>query len=118
MLKMINVNTENGSLSDHGQVEHSEFYNEEGLSSWWAGSTSIRRSIFMGDYVYAFSEGGATVHRTTDLQLMVELEFPANEPIEYHYLLVEQEVEEGSAESSEDTETHPCNEADAEGCED
>jgi hypothetical protein len=121
MLKMINVDTENGTLSDHGQVEHSEFYNEDDLSSWWSGSTSIRRSIFMGDYVYAFSEGGATVHRTADLQLMVELELPGNEPIANNPVFIEEEpdrVEEDSAESSEDSETNPCNESDAEGCED
>jgi len=80
MLKLINVDVDNGTLTNHGQVEHSEFYNEEGLSSWWSGTTSIRRSIFMGDYVYSFSSGGATVHRTADLQLMVELELPGNEP--------------------------------------
>ena len=80
MLKMINVDVENGTLTEHGQVEHSEFYNEEGLSSWWSGTTSIRRSVFMGDYVYSFSSGGATVHRTADLQLMVELQLPGNEP--------------------------------------
>lgn len=121
MLKMINVDIENGSLSNHGQVEHSEFYNEEGLSYWWSGSTSIRRSIFMGDYVYAFSEGGATVHRTADLQLMVELELPGNEPIANNPVFIEAEpdrVEEDSTESSDDSETHPCNEPDAEGCED
>ena len=119
MLKMINIDTENGSLSNHGEVEHSEFYNEEGLSSWWSGSTNIRRSMFMGDYVYAFSAGGATVHRTTDLQMMVELELPGNEPVEYNYVSEEPDrVDEDSEESSEETETHPCNESDAEGCED
>ena len=85
MLKMIGVDTENGTLSTHGEVEHSGFYNEEGFSSWWSGSTSIRRSVFMGDYVYAFSSGGATVHRTDDLQLMVELELPGNGPQVYNY---------------------------------
>ena len=84
MLKMISVDVENGTLSSHGEVEHSGFYNEEGLSSWWSGSTNIRRSIFMGDYVYAFSSGGATVHQTEDLQLMVELELPGNEPRVYY----------------------------------
>ena len=120
MLKMINVDSENGTLSDHGQVEHSEFYNEDGLSSWWSGSTSIRRSIFMGDYVYAFSAGGATVHRTADLHLMVELELPGNEPIGYDNGLVEQVdgVESNPSEPEEETETHPCNEPDAENCED
>ncbi len=117
MLKMIEVDTENGTLSNHGDVEHSGFYNEEGLSSWWSGSTSIRRSIFMGDYVYAFSAGGATVHRTADLQIVVELELPGNEPADYYYTLEEVEVE-ASESSSEDAETHPCNEPDSENCED
>jgi hypothetical protein len=117
MLKMINVDTENGSLSDHGQVEHSEFYNEEGLSSWWSGSTSIRRSIFMGDYVYAFSAGGATVHRTADLQLTVELEIPGNEPVGNYYMLEEAEAE--LSETSEDeAETNPCNGSESDNCED
>jgi len=100
MLKMINVDIENGSLSEHGQVEHSEFYNEEGLSNWWSGSTSIRRSIFMGDYVYAFSTGGATVHRTDDLQLTVELELPGYETIGNYYMLEETDV--AVSESSEE----------------
>ena len=86
MLKIINVDTQNGTLSNHGDVEHSGFYNEEGLSTWWSGSTSIRRSVFMGDYVYAFSSGGATVHRIEDLQIMVELELPGNEPQQYYYV--------------------------------
>ena len=117
MLKMIEVDTENGTLSNHGDVEHSGFYNEEGLSSWWSGSTSIRRSIFMGDYVYSFSGGGATVHRTADLQLVVELELPGNEPADHYYVL--EEVEVGTSESSsEDAETDPCNAPDAENCQD
>ena len=80
MLKMIDVDTDNGTLTSYGEVEHSDFYNQEGLSSWWSGSTSIRRSVFMGDFVYSFSSGGATVHRTEDLSLMVELDLPGNEP--------------------------------------
>ena len=119
MLKMINIDTENGTLSNHGEVEHSDFYNEEGLSSWWSGSTSIRRSLFMGDYVYAFSAGGATVHRTTDLHVMVELELPGNEPVEYNYVFEESDrVEEDSEEHSEGTEMQTCNDSDSEGCED
>tara|TARA_B100001996_G_scaffold170130_1_gene129734 strand:+ start:158 stop:2608 length:2451 start_codon:yes stop_codon:yes gene_type:complete len=117
MLKMIEVDTQNGTLSTHGDVEHSGFYNEEGLFSWWSGSTSIRRSIFMGDYVYAFSAGGATVHRTADLQLVVELELPGNEPVDHYYGLEEDAVEDSET-SSEEAETHPCNETDAENCED
>tara|TARA_B100000945_G_scaffold318516_1_gene323555 strand:- start:17899 stop:20301 length:2403 start_codon:yes stop_codon:yes gene_type:complete len=98
MLKMIEVDTENGTLSNHGEVEHSGFYNEDGLSNWWSGTTSIRRSVFMGDYVYAFSSGGATVHRTYDLQIMVELELPGNEPYGFS------EVDSIEAEPAENSE--------------
>ena len=73
----------------------------------------------MGDYVYAFSSGGATVHRTTDLQTMFELELPGNDPVDYNYVSEETgQVDDDSTESSEETDTHPCNDPDAEGCED
>ena len=53
----------------------------------------------MGDYVYAFSSGGATVHRTDDLQLMVELELPGNEP--YYVYNSETVVEAETTDPSE-----------------
>ena len=71
----------------------------------------------MGDYVYAFSAGGATVHRTTDLQLTVEMELPGNEPVGNYYMVEEVEVEVSES-SEEEAETHPCNEPEAENCED
>ena len=40
-LELIKVDAENGTLSTHGMVNHSEFYNDDGLSDWWSGSTSI-----------------------------------------------------------------------------
>ena len=98
VLQMIFVDTQNGTLVSHGQVEHSGFYNEEGLTSWWTGSTSIRRSIFMGDFVYSFSSGGATVHRTADLQLVVELDLPGYKQNDYYF------SGESSLESGEETE--------------
>jgi hypothetical protein len=100
MLKLIEVDTENLTLSLHGDVNHSSFYNNEnGLSDWWYGSTtSIRRSIFMGDYVYAFSALGATVHLTDDLTPIVELEIPGQEISENYY---DDEVEVADSEESE-----------------
>ncbi|MEE3316013.1 MAG: beta-propeller domain-containing protein [Candidatus Thermoplasmatota archaeon] len=92
-LELIDVDAENGTLSTHGMVNHSEFYNEDGLSGWWSGSTSIRRSIFMGDYIYAFSAAGASVHRTDDLTSMVELEIPGYDEPETYYYESEGEVE-------------------------
>ena len=79
MLKLINVDTDNLSLTNHGEVEHSQFFNNE--NDWWYhSSTSIRRSIFMGDYIYAFSSLGVTVHNTSKISLVEELSIPGQEP--------------------------------------
>ena len=105
-LELINVDAENGTLSTHGMVNHSEFYNDDGLSGWWSGSTSIRRSIFMGDYIYAFSAAGASVHRTGDLTSMVELELPGyDEPVVYYYETEEEIESEGSDDSDGESAT-------------
>ena len=122
---MIDVDTNNGTLSSHGEVEHSGFYNQEGLSSWWSGSTSIRRSVFMGDFIYSFSSGGATVHRTADLNLVVELDLPGNEPYEYYSTVdgPSETEKNGTAESSGDEinddggGVNACSESDGSGCE-
>ena len=89
-------------------VNHSEFYNDDGLSGWWSGSTSIRRSIFMGDYIYAFSAAGASVHSTDALTSMVELELPGYDEPEVYYYETEDEVEsESSADPDEGDEESP-----------
>ena len=72
----------------------------------------------MGDYVYAFSSGGATVHRTDDLQLMVELELPGNEPYVYNSEVTEVEAEttdpsEGDGVSADSTENSESEESGA-----
>ncbi len=117
-LELIDVDIENGTLSNHGMVNHSSFYNEDGLSGWWAGSSSIRRSIFMGDFIYAFSTAGATVHRTEDMHPVAHIELPGYESPEAYYYVEEESATVDSESSSEETETHPCNEPEAEGCED
>jgi uncharacterized secreted protein with C-terminal beta-propeller domain len=101
MLKLINVDVENLNLSTHGEVEHSQFYNNQ--NDWWQhSSTSIRRSIFMGDYIYAFSSLGVTVHNTSDMNLIEELLIPGQElPSLYYYDEEESETsEEKPAETS------------------
>ena len=100
-LELIKVDAENGTLSTHGMVNHSEFYNDDGLSGWWSGSTSIRRSIFMGDYIYAFSAAGASVHRTGDLTSMVELELPGYDETEVYYYETEEEIESEDSDDSD-----------------
>ena len=53
----------------------------------------------MGDYVYAFSAAGASVHSTDDLELIVELELPGYEtPQTYYY---------GDGEAVDDGESDP-----------
>ena len=98
MLKLIDVDTENLTLSEHGEVDHSEFYNsEDSETNWWFSySTSIRRSIFMGDYVYAFSALGVTIHDTDTVSPVDELSIPGHEMPSWYYEGEEDvEVDEG-----------------------
>ena len=101
MLKLINVDIENLSLSNHGEVDHSDFYDNE--DNWWYSSTSIRRSIFMGDYIYAFSSSGVTVNNLSDMTQSDELLIPGQSTPSWYY--EEQETtEEQSDESDESSE--------------
>ncbi len=63
-LELINVDPVNGSLSLHGEIDHSAYYNND--QGYWS-FTDIRRAVFMGDFVYAISDKAITVHRTSDL---------------------------------------------------
>ena len=91
MLNVLNVDIVNMSLSEHGIIDHSSFYNSDDSDTYWwySYSTDIRRSIFMGDYLYAFSALGVTIHRTSDLNPIQELHIPGHESPTYH----EEEVE-------------------------
>lgn len=95
MLKLINVDIENLSLSNHGEIEHSQFYNNNENDWWYHSSTSIRRSIFMGDYIYAFSSLGITVHNTSRISLVEELSIPGQDPPVWYYEEEEYESSEG-----------------------
>jgi hypothetical protein len=48
-----------------GTVDHAGFYNQD-PNAWW-DFRDIRRSYFMGDYIYAVSDKGVTCHRVADL---------------------------------------------------
>ena len=102
MLKLIHVDVENLSLSEHGEIDHSPFYNDD-EANWWFHSTSIRRSIFMGDYIYAFSALGVTIHNTADLTPMQDMLIPGS-----HYAedVGEEESEQESTEAQGEEE--PC----------
>ncbi len=57
-LRLIRVN--GMSLSPYGTIDHSDLYNS-GSDTYWS-YVDIRRSIFMGNYIYAISDRGITVH--------------------------------------------------------
>ena len=100
MLKLIDVDKVNLSLSEHGEIDHSSFYNEHDGPNWWFYDTNIRRSIFMGDYIYAFSTLGVTIHKTDDLTHMQDLLIPGSHDLET--VGEEDSEQEASMSSSED----------------
>ena len=78
--KLMIVNVTEDSLEIHGEVDHSRFYETE-ENHWWS-SYNIRRSIFMGDYIYAISHAGVTV---THLDSLEEVDSVQLVTIEPHY---------------------------------
>ena len=64
--KLMIVNVTEDGLELYGEVNHSQFY-ETDENRWW-NSYNIRRSIFMGDYIYAISHGGITVTNLDTLE--------------------------------------------------
>ena len=83
-LMLVAVNESDGSLNIYGEVNHSSLFDTDGESYWW-DDRNIRRSIFMGDFVYAISSAGVTA---TNLTTMVEsdnLTIPRSSPYAYYY---------------------------------
>ncbi len=64
--KLMIVNITEEGMELHGEVDHSQFYDTEEYH-WWS-SYNIRRSIFMGDYIYAISHAGVTVTHLDSLE--------------------------------------------------
>ena len=76
---IVNVDEATGSMSIHGEVNHSSLLNDEERNHWWGGNENIRRTIFMGDYIYAISGAGITAHHLDTMELsdvvMFEVEY-------------------------------------------
>ncbi|HTE50948.1 MAG TPA: beta-propeller domain-containing protein [Kofleriaceae bacterium] len=71
-LELISVDADTG-LERRGSIDHSRFFqNSEG---WWGGA-DVRRSIFMGDYIYVISSRALTVNRLDDLSEVAAEELP------------------------------------------
>ncbi len=80
-LELINVDPEGGSLSSHGAIDHSYLFDPD--TYWYY--TDIRRSIFMGDFVYAISDRGITVHEVDDLTKIDEQPLPGYSPNDWYW---------------------------------
>ena len=72
-LVLVNVDL-NGALTVKGRIDHSPYYSAD-PNAYWA-YVDIRRSIFMGDYVYAISDKAITAHRVSDLGKVAEQVLP------------------------------------------
>jgi hypothetical protein len=75
-LEVIEVNDATGALQLRGSINHSPYYD---TNQYWS-YLQIRRSIFMGDYLYAISDKAITVHRTSDLGQVIAQPLPGYLP--------------------------------------
>ncbi|MEM9488436.1 MAG: beta-propeller domain-containing protein [Myxococcota bacterium] len=84
-LELLSVDTETG-LSSYGSIDHSHlFNNNDDPETYWYYS-DVRRSIFMGDFIYAISDRGITVHNLDNLDTaVVEQPLPGYNPYDYHW---------------------------------
>jgi hypothetical protein len=71
-------------MTVHGEVNHSSFYQSEENNYWW-NDFNIRRSIFMGDYVYAISSGGVTATNLTSMEQSASVQLDYQSPYNYYY---------------------------------
>ncbi|MGE5181607.1 MAG: beta-propeller domain-containing protein, partial [Acidobacteriota bacterium] len=76
-LQLVTVDPNNG-LSFYGAIDHSAFYDSDPNHYW--SYVDIRRSIFMGDYVYAISDRAVTAHRVSDLGQVAAQPLPGYSP--------------------------------------
>jgi hypothetical protein len=81
-LVLVNVDTQ-GALTLKGKIDHSGYYNSD-PDRWWS-YVDIRRSIFMGDYVYAVSDKAITAHRVSDLGKVAEQVLPGYTSSDYYW---------------------------------
>lgn len=81
------IKVENGGLSRYGTIDHSDFFNSD-ENMWW-NYRDVRRSIFMGDFVYAISDRGVTVHNVDTMELSTTVKLPGNIDEPYRYYLAD-----------------------------
>ena len=77
-LMLVEIDVANESLNEYGEINHSSFYNEADASGWW-DDRNIRRSIFMGDFIYAVSAAGVSVTNLSTLEESDRVVLPSGE---------------------------------------
>ena len=83
-LMLVEVNETDGELKIYGEVNHSSLFDTDGESRWW-DDRNIRRSIFMGDFVYAISSAGITATNLSTMEESDSLTIPHSSPYDYYY---------------------------------
>src|SRR5688572_10774968 len=82
---LILVSVGEDGLAPYGDIDHSRFYNSDPARQWIY--TDVRRSIFMGDFIYAISDRGISVHRLDNLATVTEQPLPGYTPFQYYWWL-------------------------------
>jgi len=102
-LILVNVSEEADNLSIHGTVDHSDLY-DRGENQYWWNQYNIRRSIFMGDFVYAISSAGVTATNLTSMNESASVELDYVNPYSTYYYddVVVEEVERDEDSTSGD----------------
>ncbi len=118
-LVLVKVDADNNTLTKYGTIDHSDFYNgDNGLREYYySGSPNVRRSIFMGDFIYAFSSEGVTVTNYSTMNLSASIGLPERVEVPNYwddvvYLEIDEEREErkdddGDSASSGSSEQSP-----------
>ena len=102
-LILVNVPQDGTNMTVHGEVNHSSFF-ESGENNYWWNDFNIRRSIFMGDYVYAISSGGITATNLTSMEQSASVQLDYQSPYNYYYtddVATSETQSDGNSESSD-----------------
>ena len=84
-LVLVEVNETEGTLDVYGEVNHSSLYDDDDDQQRWWDDRNIRRSIFMGDFIYAISSAGVTVTNLTTMEETASLTIPHSSAYRYDY---------------------------------
>ena len=115
-LMLVEVNESDGELKAYGEVNHSSLFDTDGESYWW-DDRNIRRSIFMGDFVYAISSAGVTATNLSTMEESDSLTIPRSSPYDSYYedVAVAETDNTGDGEEREQEDSSSSGEADGEG---